>query len=124
MKGGKRPGAGRPNGAKNKRTEEREAAMQQVAEQLAEVLPQCFEGDAHALLMAVYKDERQDLAIRLDAAGKAIGYEKPRLAAVTADVKADVDATHTHKLEAASEIARRLGRLIERSAEDEGTRGH
>jgi hypothetical protein len=124
MKGGKRPGAGRPNGAKNKRTEEREEAMLQVAEQLAEVLPQCFTGDAHALLMTIYKDERQDLAVRLDAAGKAIGYEKPRLAAVTADVKAEVDATHSHKIELASEVARRLGRLIERSPEDEGARGH
>jgi uncharacterized protein with gpF-like domain len=124
MKGGKRPGAGRPSGAKNKRTEERAEAMQQVAEQLAEVLPACFTGDAHALLMAIYKDESKEIAIRLDAAGKAIGYEKPRLAAATVDVKADVDATHTHKVQAADEVARRISRLIERGAEDEGARGH
>jgi hypothetical protein len=115
---------GRPRGARNKRTEQSLEAMKATADQLAQVLPGCFEGDAHALLMAVYKDERQDLAIRLDAAGKAIGYEKPRLAAVTADVKADVDATHTHKLQAADEVARRLGRFLERDAKDEGSREH
>jgi hypothetical protein len=115
---------GRPKGAKNKRTEESLEAMKATAEQLAEVLPGCFEGDSHALLMAVYKDTSKDLAMRLDAAKAAIGYEKPRLAAVTADVKADVDATHHIKVQAADEISRRLGRIIDRDAEDEGARGH
>jgi hypothetical protein len=45
-----------------------------------------FEGDAHALLMAVYKDTTQPVELRLEAARAAIGYEKPRLAAVNANV--------------------------------------
>lgn len=82
---------GRPKGAKNKRTEERQAALQQAAVVIEQALPQAFHGDSHALLMQIYKDENRDIALRLDAAKAAIGYEKPRLAAV--DVKAEVDAT-------------------------------
>jgi hypothetical protein len=36
--------------------------------------------------MAVYKDARQPIDLRLDAARAAIGYEKPRRAAVEAKV--------------------------------------
>jgi hypothetical protein len=41
-----------------------------------------FEGDAHALLMFVYKNPALDIQIRLDAARVAIKYEKPSLAAI------------------------------------------
>jgi hypothetical protein len=40
--------------------------------------------------MAVYKDARQPIELRLDAARAAIGYEKPRLAAVEAKVDSRV----------------------------------
>lgn len=73
---------GRPRGAKNKRTEEREAAMQEVAEIISASIPDAFAGDSHALLMAVYKDPSQPVERRLDAAKAAIPYEKPRLAAI------------------------------------------
>ena len=45
-----------------------------------------FDGDAHALLVAIYKDPAQPIALRLDAAKAAISFEKPRLAALKADV--------------------------------------
>lgn len=73
---------GRPKGAKNKRTAQRNAAMEAAAEQIEAAIPGAFEGDAHALLMIIYKDPRQDLSVRLDAAKAAIAFEKPRLAAV------------------------------------------
>jgi hypothetical protein len=41
-----------------------------------------FDGDAHAFLMAIYKDATQPIVSRMDAAKAAIGYEKPRLAAI------------------------------------------
>ena len=50
-------------------------------------MPDAFDGDAHALLMSVYKDPRHPIDLRLDAAGKAIRYEKPALA--TIDVTSD-----------------------------------
>jgi hypothetical protein len=71
---------GRPVGAKNKRTVEREEAMKEASKQIASVVYGAFEGDAHAFLMAVYKDPDIDLKIRLDAAKAAICYELPRLA--------------------------------------------
>jgi hypothetical protein len=72
---------GRPTGAKNKRTLEVEARVAETAERLSEIIPGAFDGDAHAFLMAVYKNPREPVNIRLDAAGKAIAYEKPRLIA-------------------------------------------
>jgi hypothetical protein len=47
-----------------------------------------FEGDAHALLAAVYKDPAQPMELRMEAAKAAIGYEKPRLAAIDGNVDA------------------------------------
>ena len=48
--------------------------------EIAATLPDPFEGDAHALLTAVYKDPRIEILVRLDAAKAAAPYEKPRLA--------------------------------------------
>lgn len=82
---GKRTGKpkGRPRGSKNKHTREREAAIASAAAQTAETLgARTFDGDAHAMLMLVYKDLEQPLQLRLDAAKAAIGFEKPKLAAV------------------------------------------
>ncbi len=53
--------------------------MQDAASQIGEAIPNVFQGDSHALLMAIYKDPRQPMSLRLDAAKAAIGYEKPRL---------------------------------------------
>jgi hypothetical protein len=88
---GSRPGerrGGRQRGVKNKRTVARERALADTAAKITGVLGAgAFEGDAHALLMAVYKDMTRPIELRMDAAKAAIGYEKPRLAAV--------DAKHT-----------------------------
>ena len=73
---------GRPAGAKNRRTAAREAKMAEAAETIAETVENAFDGDSHALLMAVYKNPAHDWDIRIDAAKAAIGYEKPRLGAV------------------------------------------
>lgn len=79
---------GRKCGAKNKRTVARERALADTAAKITGVLGAgAFEGDAHALLMAIYRDTEQPIELRVEAAKAAIGYEKPRLAAV--------DAKHT-----------------------------
>ena len=49
-----------------------------------------FQGDAHALLTAVYKDLSQPLGIRVEAAKAAIGYEKPRLSSVDGRVESNL----------------------------------
>ena len=77
-----RPGAGRKKGTPNKRTQERERLISQAAATIEGLLPEPFKGDAHALLMTVYKDTTNPLKDRLAAATAAIGYEKPKLAAI------------------------------------------
>lgn len=89
MRGGKRSNSGRPRGAQNKRTEAVQAATQQVAEQIEVVLPDAFTGDAHAYLMAIYKDPAQPTGLRVDAAKAAIRYEKPSMAPADATPKTD-----------------------------------
>jgi hypothetical protein len=91
MRGGKRSGAGRKAGARNKRTEELQQAMTETAAQLNEALgPKAFQGDAHALLMAIYKDTSRDIELRLDAAKAAIGFEKPKLSSVEATLDGEI----------------------------------
>ena len=77
---------GRPKGQKNKRTAEREEAMAEASRSIAATLPNAFEGDAHALLMAVYKDPSNDIDLRVDAAKAAIRYERPALANIESNV--------------------------------------
>jgi len=82
---------GRPKGAKSQFTKEREQKVEAAAKALEGLLPEAFKGDAHAFLMAVYKDASNPIKDRLAAATAAIGYEKPKLAAV--EVQAEIDAT-------------------------------
>ena len=71
---------GRVAGSLNKRTLELQDAMKTTAEKIKEVLGEgTFEGDGHAMLMAVYKSPDMPINIRIDAAKAAIGYEKPKL---------------------------------------------
>src|SRR5262245_4878630 len=82
---------GRSPGAKNKLTKEREAAMAEAAGKVCEALgTTAFDGDAHALLMLVYKDTSRDIALRVDAAKAAIRYEKPALANIEQKLDAEV----------------------------------
>lgn len=78
---------GRPAGAKNKRTEDLERHMAAAAERVQEVIEGAFEGDAHTLLMTVYKDPQHEWSLRLDAAKAAIRYEKPALSSIEATGK-------------------------------------
>lgn len=80
---------GRPKGVMNKRTRESVEKAAAITEQLRDVIPDMFEGDAHTLLMSVYKDTRQELTTRIDAAKAALPYEKPRLVATDATVKTE-----------------------------------
>jgi hypothetical protein len=57
--------------------------MKQVAAKLAGAMPDLFGGDAHAYLMAIYNDSSKPDQLRINAAGKALPYEKPRLQATT-----------------------------------------
>lgn len=82
MRGGKREGSGRPKGTKNKRTKKNTAARAKAAELIESVIPDAFEGDAHALLVAVYKDPRHDIDTRKDAAKAALPFERARLSAI------------------------------------------
>ncbi len=91
---------GRQKGTKNKRTQALETEMQNVAQVLAEHLGEhCFPGDAHALLMAIYKDMRAPEALRLEAAKAAAPYEKPRLNAVDHGIKQGAGARFSMTIE-------------------------
>jgi hypothetical protein len=87
---------GRLKGSKNRRTLERERATQQAASQIGAALKGAFGGDAHALLMAMYKDPDQPWQVRIDAAKAALPYEKPR---ISAEPKKPEPATFTFLLD-------------------------
>jgi len=82
--GGVRTGnpRGRPTGAKNKRTTKLEREAARAAAAIEAVIPKAFKGDAHAYLMAIYKDPAKPEALRIDAAKAAIRYERPTLSPV------------------------------------------
>lgn len=75
---------GRKPGSKNKRTTELDAAAKAAAEAISQALGRAFEGDAHAFLMAVYKNDAYPVDVRIDAAKAAIRFEKPTLASLEA----------------------------------------
>jgi hypothetical protein len=79
---GKKTG-GRRKGSKNKKSPEHRRALEQASAKLEEAMPGVFSGDAHAFLMMIYKDPSKPLHDRINAAGKALPFEKPRLQAVT-----------------------------------------
>jgi hypothetical protein len=107
---------GRTKGTKNKATVIRETFHAELVEQAKVNGQQPLE-----YMLDVMRNPEADEKRRDAMAVAAASFVHPRLAAITADVKADVDATHHLKIQAADEIARRLGRIVERSAEDEST---
>src|SRR5262249_11808539 len=119
--GGPKTG-GRKKGTPNKRTTERKAAMRAAVEQIGELIPEAFAGDAHAFLMAVDKKPKLDLRVVVDAAGKAPAYEKPRLASVEMTQRSLDDLSPTEfRREAcyADRAWRRCGgRCVRRSARE------
>ena len=72
---------GRPPGSPNKRTTAIKEAVAKAADRLEAEIPNAFVGDAHAFLVSIYKDPTQPIELRMEAAGKAIRFEKPALAA-------------------------------------------
>jgi hypothetical protein len=66
----------------NKLTIARETAARELAESIGDIIPDAFGGDAHAFLIAVYKDPRVPIELRVAAAAKAIRFEKLALATV------------------------------------------
>ena len=83
MKGGKRPGAGRPKGGKGKRTKALEQALV-----LAQQATLTGEYTSLTLLQAVYRDDRLPLELRVEAAFKAAPYEHAKLATVNLGAQA------------------------------------
>jgi hypothetical protein len=86
---------GHKTGGRQKGTRNRKTALleEKGREALAEVLgANAFEGDAHSLLIAIYKDESRPIELRLEAAKAAIRFEKPALAAV--DTHGTVESVH------------------------------
>lgn len=75
IKGGARPGAGRPKGSKNKVTLEREAEIKASG-----LTPLDY-------MLSLLRDENQDLAVRADMAKAAAPYVHPRLANIQANVE-------------------------------------
>ena len=73
MHGGKRPGAGRPYGSRNKATEKQKAEIDKIA--ASGLTPLEY-------MLSVMRDEQADTATRLDAAVKAAPYVHPKLATI------------------------------------------
>ena len=71
---------GKKPGTRNKATLAREAEMAKLVAAQQATQPQLF-ADAHSFLVAVYMNEALPMAVRLDAAGKAVRFERPALSA-------------------------------------------
>jgi hypothetical protein len=85
MPRGSAPGerrGGRKKGTKNRKTVENEQAMEEARIIIEQSIPGAFEGDAHALMMAIYKHPEVNLETRLRAASVAVNFEKARLASM------------------------------------------
>jgi hypothetical protein len=106
---------GRVKGSRNNRTEARAAAVAKAAARIAEAYPGGFEGDAHALLVAIYQDPEQELRERRDAAKAAIAYERPRPVAPTL---ANAGAAPV-KVRSELDLGRRLAYVLEMVARGE-----
>ena len=90
---------GRPPGIANKRTRELEAKVKSAQalaedylnERFEDLDERAFKWDAHTWLCVLYKDPRQPVEIRMDAAKAALPYEKPKLAAIA--IKQETELT-------------------------------
>ena len=79
------------NVGQNKKTLEREIALAEASERITKALgDDAFDGDALALMQAIYRDASQPTNLRLDAAKSAIPFERPRLSTVDANVTSRV----------------------------------
>jgi hypothetical protein len=69
---------------------------EKAAAAIGTIAPGVFSGDAHSLLMAIYKNPTHRIELRLDAAKAAAPYEKPKLASM--EFKGDAENPLRHKL--------------------------
>lgn len=88
----KKKTGGRQKGTPNKRTAELDKAREIIIAKYRDTIGRenCFDGDAHAFLICVYQDETLPLELRVNAASKAIYYEKPRLNAIDASISGKI----------------------------------
>ena len=102
MRGGRREGAGRKPGARNKRTVEVLTAADNVLATTVEP----FQGDGVALLQLVYKDPRQPLNVRMSAAAMAAKYERPTAVGVkeAASMPPEMETTVTYRAARAATV--------------------
>ena len=76
-------------------------ATARAAEKISATLgSEVFHGDAHALLMTVYKDLKQPIGLRIEAAKAALPYEKPRLASIENKIVDEFDTMTDERIEA------------------------
>jgi hypothetical protein len=74
---------GKMKGSRNKSTLAKLAAIQEAANAMKNPDgSDVFQGDAYALLVAIYKNEIFPIDVRMQAAKEAAQYERPRLSAV------------------------------------------
>lgn len=102
--GGKRAGAGRPKGARNKASVAREAEIAESGKTPLE------------FLLDIMRDESADMEIRMSAAKAAAPFVHPRLANQT--LVADIEVTQPEMSD--FELARRLSFLLETRAAKAG----
>jgi hypothetical protein len=73
---------GRQRGTPNKRTEALAQAQAEASEKITAALgPDAFDADALSFLQVIYRDKKQAVEVRLQAARAAISFETPQLAA-------------------------------------------
>lgn len=84
-RGGSRPGAGRPPGSRNKRTEEQEKAIKESGLTPLEYLT------------SVYRDEAKEPQVRMEAAKAAAPYVHPKLSNV--EMSGSLGMTHEDALD-------------------------
>jgi hypothetical protein len=94
-RGGKRPGAGRPKGTTgvHRLKQNAEKSIGRAVQRMKRARARIFDGDAHAFLVSVYRNEDLELDPRIKAAGLALAYERPRLASTTLTVRRPGDMT-------------------------------
>jgi hypothetical protein len=72
-----------------------------AAEQISAALSsEVFHGDAPALLMTVYKDLKQPIGLRMEAAKAALPYKKPRLASIENKIVDEFEGMSDEAIEA------------------------
>jgi hypothetical protein len=103
---------GRRKGTPNKVTAARQAMLPDTAARVMAGRSGGFPGDAHALLVAIYRDESLPLSMRLDAAKSAVKFERPALASTMVTQKDALDELSLDDLQrllALAEAARAAG---------------